>query len=114
MPASYHIDKARGLVVTTASGFLTAAGSLQLVYRQLKAAGTATGSEAPMLAFKDMNTLMGFPAVHAFEQRYGLARVHPVPHRGERPVTGRVHVARPARARAAALRPAVGLSPRAP
>jgi 2,3-dimethylmalate lyase len=59
-----------------ASGFLTAAGSLQLVYRQLKAAGTATGSEAPMLAFKDMNTLMGFPAVHAFEQRYGLANAH--------------------------------------
>src|ERR1700749_903781 len=59
-----------------ASGFLTAAGSLQLVYRQLKAAGTATGSEAPMLAFKDMNTLMGFPAVHAFEQRYGVADLH--------------------------------------
>jgi 2-methylisocitrate lyase-like PEP mutase family enzyme len=56
-----------------ASGFLTAAGALQLVYRQLKAAGTAKGSEAPMLPFADMNTLMGFPAVHAFEKRYGLA-----------------------------------------
>jgi hypothetical protein len=28
MPASYHIDKARGLVVSTASGFLTAADIL--------------------------------------------------------------------------------------
>jgi len=56
-----------------ASGFLTAAGALQLVYRHLKTAGTATGSEAPMLPFADMNTLMGFPAVHAFEKRYGLA-----------------------------------------
>ena len=59
-----------------ASGFLTAAGALQLVYRQLKTAGTSKGSEAPMLPFKDMNTLMGFPAVHAFEQRYGLADGH--------------------------------------
>jgi hypothetical protein len=27
-----------------------------------------------MLPFADMNTLMGFPAVHAFEKRYGPAR----------------------------------------
>lgn len=59
-----------------ASGFLAAAGALQMVYRHLKAAGTATGSEAPMLPFTDMNTLMGFPAVHAFEKRYGLADIH--------------------------------------
>jgi 2,3-dimethylmalate lyase len=59
-----------------ASGFLTAAGALQFVYRQLKAAGTATGSEAPMLPFADMNMLMGFPAVHAFEKRHGLADSH--------------------------------------
>jgi 2,3-dimethylmalate lyase len=56
-----------------ASGFLTAAGALQLVYRHLKASGIATGSEVPMLPFADMNTLMGFPAVHAFEKRHGLA-----------------------------------------
>jgi hypothetical protein len=29
-----------------------------------------------MLSFTDMNTLMGFPAVHAFEQRHGLADSH--------------------------------------
>jgi hypothetical protein len=29
-----------------------------------------------MLPFADMNTLMGFPAVHAFEKRYGLADSH--------------------------------------
>jgi 2-methylisocitrate lyase-like PEP mutase family enzyme len=58
------------------SGFLTAAGALQLVYRNLKTAGTGTGSKAPMLSFADMNTLMGFPAVHAFEKRYGLADSH--------------------------------------
>jgi 2-methylisocitrate lyase-like PEP mutase family enzyme len=59
-----------------ASGFLTAAGALRLVYRHLKTTGSATGSEAPMLPFTDMNTLMGFPAVHAFEKRYGLADSH--------------------------------------
>ncbi len=53
------------------SGFLAAAGALQTVYRQLKTAGIGSGSEARMLAFADMNTLMGFPAVHAFEQRHG-------------------------------------------
>jgi 2-methylisocitrate lyase-like PEP mutase family enzyme len=55
------------------SGFLAAAGALQLVYRNLKAAGIGTGSRAPMMPFADMNNLMGFPAVHAFERRYGLA-----------------------------------------
>ncbi len=53
------------------SGFLAAAGALQLVYRNLKTAGIGTGSEAAMLPFAEMNKLMGFPAVHAFEQRYG-------------------------------------------
>jgi 2,3-dimethylmalate lyase len=55
------------------AGLLAAAGALKLVYGQLKAAGIATGSAAPMLPFSDMNTLMGFPAVHAFEKRYGLS-----------------------------------------
>jgi 2-methylisocitrate lyase-like PEP mutase family enzyme len=55
------------------SGFLTAARALQLCYHHLKSTGIATGGEAPLLPFSEMNTLMGFPAVHAFEQRYGLA-----------------------------------------
>jgi hypothetical protein len=55
------------------SGFLTAAGALQLVFHHLKTAGIGTGSGAPMLPFTDMNNLMGFPAVHAFEKRHGLA-----------------------------------------
>jgi 2-methylisocitrate lyase-like PEP mutase family enzyme len=64
------------LALYPGSGFLTAAGALQLVYRHLKSAGTGTGSQAPMLSFADMNTLMGFPAVHAFEKRHGLADSH--------------------------------------
>ena len=58
------------------SGFLAAARALQLCYGRLKSAGIATGGEAPMLPFSEMNQLMGFPAVHAFEQRYGLADRH--------------------------------------
>jgi 2,3-dimethylmalate lyase len=54
------------------TGFLAAAGALQLAYRRLKTDGIGTGSEAPLLPFAEMNTLMGFPAVHAFEKRYGL------------------------------------------
>ena len=64
------------LALYPTSGFLAAAGALQVVYRHLKTAGTSTGSTAPMLPFIDMNNLMGFPAVHAFEQRHGLADSH--------------------------------------
>ena len=59
-----------------ASGFLTAAGALKLLYGNLRTAGIGTGSGAPMLPFADMNNLMGFPAVHAFERRHGLADSH--------------------------------------
>ncbi len=54
-----------------ASGFLAAAAALQTVYAHLKKAGIGTGGGAPLLPFAEMNTLMGFPAVHAFERRHG-------------------------------------------
>jgi 2,3-dimethylmalate lyase len=53
------------------SGFLTAAGALQQVYGRLRSDGIGTGSPAQMLPFKDMNALMGFPDVHAFERKWG-------------------------------------------
>lgn len=55
-----------------ATGFLTAAGALKRAYGHVRANGIGTGSGAPMLPFAEMNTLMGFPAVHAFERRYGV------------------------------------------
>jgi len=55
------------------TGFLAAARALQLAYGHLRTAGIGTGS-APMLPFAEMNALMGFPAVHAFERRYGVAQ----------------------------------------
>jgi len=45
---------------------------MKLCYQHLKQHGIGTGSAAPMLPFSEMNALMGFPAVHAFEKRYGL------------------------------------------
>lgn len=57
-----------------ATGFLSAAGALRLAYGRLSSHGIGTGGDAPMLPFAEMNTLMGFPAVHAFEQRFGVQR----------------------------------------
>jgi 2,3-dimethylmalate lyase len=60
-----------------ATAFLTAAGAMKLCYQHLKARGIGTGSAAPMLPFAEMNALMGFPAVHAFEERYGVGDNRP-------------------------------------
>ena len=54
------------------TGFLAAARALQLAYGHLRSDGIGTGSAAPLLPFAEMNALMGFPAVHAFEARYGV------------------------------------------
>ena len=59
------------------TGFLSAAGALKLAYARLRSAGIGTGGEAPMLPFAEMNALMGFPAVHEFEQRYGKQSTRP-------------------------------------
>ncbi len=54
-----------------ATGFLAAAAALKGVYSHLRQAGIGTGSATPMLPFAEMNALMGFAAVHAFERRHG-------------------------------------------
>jgi len=59
------------------TGFLAAARALQLAYGHLRTVGTGTGSGAPVLPFAEMNALMGFPAVHAFERRYGMPQGRP-------------------------------------
>ena len=59
------------IAIFPVSALLTAAAAIKACYLQLKQHGSAKGSVAPMLAFAEMNTLMGFPAVHAFERRYG-------------------------------------------
>ena len=52
-----------------ATGFLAAAHALREAYAHLQAAGTSAGGP-PLYAFADMNRLMGFPKVHAFEAKW--------------------------------------------
>ena len=54
------------------TGFLTAAQALRDGYAYLQRAGTSTGGPK-QFPFPDMNTLMGFPAVHRFEAKWGGA-----------------------------------------
>ncbi len=61
------------IAIFPVTALLTAAGAMKLCYAHLRQHGIGTGSAAPMLSFSEMNALMGFPAVHAFEKRYGLA-----------------------------------------
>ena len=60
------------IAIFPVTALLSAAGAMKLCYQHLKQRGIGTGSAAPMLSFSEMNTLMGFPAIHAFERRHGL------------------------------------------
>jgi 2,3-dimethylmalate lyase len=51
------------------TGFLTAAKALRDGYAYLQRHGTSTGGPT-QTPFAEMNTLMGFPAVHSFEARW--------------------------------------------
>ncbi len=55
-----------------ATGFLTAARALHQAYSHLRHAGTSIGGPA-QFPFGDMNTMMGFPAVHRFEAEWNDA-----------------------------------------
>lgn len=52
------------------TGFLTAAKALRDGYAYLQQNGTSTGGPA-QTPFAEMNTMMGFPAVHRFEAKWG-------------------------------------------
>ncbi len=52
------------------TGFLTAANALREGYAYLQSNGTSTGGPA-QIPFSEMNTMMGFPAVHSFESQWG-------------------------------------------
>jgi 2,3-dimethylmalate lyase len=60
------------IAIFPVSALLSAAGAMKLCYNHLKQEGIGTGSAAPMLHFSEMNRVMGFPAIHALERRYGL------------------------------------------
>jgi 2-methylisocitrate lyase-like PEP mutase family enzyme len=52
------------------TGFLTAAKALHDGYTYLQRNGTSSGGPA-QIPFSDMNTMMGFAAVHNFEAKWG-------------------------------------------
>ena len=64
------------IAIFPVSALLTAAAAAKSCYQQLKQHGSGKGSSAPMLPFAEMNALMGFPAVHTFEKRYGPGEAH--------------------------------------
>lgn len=51
------------------SGFMAAAAALRGVYGRIREAGTSAGGP-PLFPFPELNALMGFDAVHAFEARW--------------------------------------------
>jgi 2,3-dimethylmalate lyase len=53
-----------------ATGFLAAAAALQAAYAHLKSHGSAAGGPTALLPFAEMNELMGFPGVYAFERKW--------------------------------------------
>lgn len=52
------------------TGFLAAAAALKGVYEKLKADGSSLGLAAPLYPFAEMNKLMGFEEVWAFEKAH--------------------------------------------
>lgn len=58
------------LALYPGTGFLAAAGALRATYAHLKQTGIGSGGPVTLLPFSEMNALMGFPRVHAFEAQW--------------------------------------------
>jgi 2,3-dimethylmalate lyase len=52
------------------AGLLSAAAALETVYRQISETGSSLGSSAPLYPFAEMNRLMGFEEVWAFDKAH--------------------------------------------
>ena len=59
------------IAIFPAAGFLAVAQALHETYTYLDAHGSTAGSDQPRYPFADMNELMGFPEVWAFDEKYG-------------------------------------------
>lgn len=53
-----------------ASAFLSAAAAYKGIYETLKSSGATLGATTPMMSFSDMNQLVGFDRVWAFEKAH--------------------------------------------
>jgi 2,3-dimethylmalate lyase len=58
------------LAIYPVAGLLSAAAALNAVYRQIRETGSSLGSPAPLYSFAEMNRLMGFEEVWAFDKAH--------------------------------------------
>jgi 2-methylisocitrate lyase-like PEP mutase family enzyme len=58
------------LAIHPIAGVLSAAAALETVYRQIRETGSSLGSPAPVYSFAEMNRLMGFEEVGAFDKAH--------------------------------------------
>ena len=58
------------LAIYPVAGLLSAAAALNTVYRQIRDTGSSLGSPAPLYPFAEMNRLMGFDEVWAFDKAH--------------------------------------------
>jgi 2-methylisocitrate lyase-like PEP mutase family enzyme len=58
------------LAIYPVAGLLSAAAALETVYRQIRETGSSLGSSAPLYSFAEMNRLMGFEEVWAFDKAH--------------------------------------------
>ncbi len=58
------------LAIFPVAGLLTAAAALETVYRHIFKTGSSQGSGAPVYSFAEMNRLMGFEDVWAFDKAH--------------------------------------------
>jgi 2,3-dimethylmalate lyase len=58
------------LAIYPVAGLLSAAAALETVYRKIRETGSSLGAPAPLYPFADMNRLMGFEEVWAFDKAH--------------------------------------------
>src|SRR5215217_3410130 len=58
------------IAIYPAAGFLAAAAALDRVYRELNQKGTTQNTDVPLFDFEQMNRLMGFEEIWAFEREH--------------------------------------------
>jgi len=58
------------LAIYPVAGLLSAAAALNAVYRRIRETGSSLGSPAPLYSFAEMNRLMGFDDVWAFDKAH--------------------------------------------
>ncbi len=58
------------IAIHPAAGFLATAAALETMYGHIAATGSSLAAPTPLLDFKRLTEILGFPDVHAFERRW--------------------------------------------